>query len=170
MKIKYLTILIGAFIYAFPAWGKLYQSPQAFLADSLENPIPKIHTITTEQAKDVAKIRQGFYEPQRIRYWQDGKRTVWILQHIGKTHPITAGFVIENNQIITAKVLEFKESRGWEIRLKYFTDQFKENHLTESHLAKKIDNITGATLSVRAMEKMAKTALYINQHTKSQPQ
>jgi Na+-translocating ferredoxin:NAD+ oxidoreductase RnfG subunit len=56
--------------------------------------------------------------------------------------------------------LAFRESRGWEIRYPFFTKQFDQVSLTQKQkLNKTIDNITGATLSVRAVRKLAQLAL-----------
>ena len=61
------------------------------------------------------------------------------------------------------RVLAFRESRGWEVRYPFFTDQFKGVGLTDGHaLDKAIDGISGATLSVRALEKLARLALYLH--------
>ena len=94
-----------------------------------------------------------------------GNRTVWILERIGKELPITAGFVITDNKIESFKVLVFRESRGWEIRNDFFTRQFDGGQLIEKNkLNHRIDNITGATLSVNAMKKLSRMALYLHQH------
>lgn len=103
----------------------------------------------------------------RQRYWRSGQRSVWILNEIGKEQPITAGFVVEDNQIISSRVLVFRESRGWEIRNQNFTRQFKGAGLNNLMLDQPIDGITGATLSVRAMRKMARLALLYHGHVLS---
>jgi hypothetical protein len=60
--------------------------------------------------------------------------------------------------------LEFKESRGWEVKHSFFTDQFKSISINSDHsLSKPIDGISGATLSVRALKKTAMLALFFNQ-------
>ncbi|MEO1898962.1 MAG: FMN-binding protein, partial [Methylococcales bacterium] len=61
------------------------------------------------------------------------------------------------------KVLAFRESRGWEVKHDFFTDQFKQNTL-DSHLklTQAIDGISGATLSVRALTKTARLALFFD--------
>jgi hypothetical protein len=60
-------------------------------------------------------------------------------------------------------VLAFRESRGWEIRYPFFTDQFSGLTLApDGYLSKPIDGITGATLSVRAVERVTRLALWLN--------
>jgi hypothetical protein len=101
---------------------------------------------------------------QRIRYWRKESSSVWILEEIGKHKPITAGFWIENGIIRKAKVLAFRESRGWEIKSPYFLKQFDGISIQPNNtLSADIDGISGATLSVRAMKKMAHIALHLNQ-------
>ncbi len=66
--------------------------------------------------------------------------------------------------ILLVNVLVFRESRGWEVRHDFFTDQFKQAGLKDNHqLDKTIDNISGATLSVRAVRKLAQIALLLDQ-------
>ena len=61
------------------------------------------------------------------------------------------------------KVLVFRESRGWEVRHPFFTDQFRDAGLTgELALDRNIDGISGATLSVRALSRLARLALYLH--------
>ena len=60
----------------------------------------------------------------------------------------------------------FRESRGWEVKHSFFTRQFANLWLDgERNLSGPVDNITGATLSVKAMTRMAKAALLMHQHT-----
>ena len=60
----------------------------------------------------------------------------------------------------------FRESRGWEVSYPFFTEQFQGIILTpEYELEQPIDGITGATLSVRALEKLARLSLYLHQQT-----
>lgn len=101
----------------------------------------------------------------RQRYWQTAERTIWVLEEIGKEEPITAGFAIENGRIVDAQVLVFRESRGWEIHYPTFTAQFADARMTaEDRLDRSIDGISGATLSVNAMRKMARLALAYDRH------
>ena len=87
------------------------------------------------------------------------------MDEIGKEKLITAGFVINNGQIEQVKILIFRESRGWEVRHDFFIDQFKQAKLKDNHqLDKNIDNISGATLSVRAVRKLAQIALLLDHH------
>lgn len=103
----------------------------------------------------------------RVRYWLAGARTAWVLEEIGKERPITMGMVVENNKLIDVKILVYRESRGGEVRHDFFTRQFSGAELQGEAdpyaLDKSIDNITGATLSVRAVKKVATLALFLHQ-------
>ncbi len=89
---------------------------------------------------------------------------VVILDEIGKTQPITTGFVVSGGRIEKVKVLIYRESHGFEVRRSSFTKQFKGASLDRSgKLNRRINNIAGATLSVRALTKLAGVALYLDQ-------
>lgn len=104
----------------------------------------------------------------RLRYWSDAGRTVWILDEIGKELPITTGFVVEKGEIVLTRVLEFRESRGWEVRYDFFTDQFRGASMNgDGKLDRTVDGITGATLSVRAVTRLAQLALLLDRHVSS---
>lgn len=148
-----------------PLQAEEYQSKDAFLSQAFSGtpPKPKILWLKKDLQKTAAEIlkhRPGFL---RTRYWQNADLSVWILEEIGKTKPITVAIVIKDNKITQLKVLAFRESRGWEVRHDFFTDQFKANQLNQDlTLANPIDGISGATLSVRALTKLAKLALFFN--------
>lgn len=158
---------LTAALLAMPAWGEVYLTPEKFLADSFAGvaPPPRIVWITgalAEQAKTVLGHKAGAL---RLRYWEKDGRSAWILDEIGKTEAITAGFVIEDQKIARVAVLEFRESRGGEVRHPFFTDQFIGLSLREDNrLSEPVDGVSGATLSVRAVENMARLALVLAQH------
>jgi hypothetical protein len=100
----------------------------------------------------------------RVRYWARGARTAWILEEIGKTQPITTGIVVDQGAIARIAVLVYRESHGWEVRYPFFTTQFKGATLSGTHqLDRSIDGISGATLSVRALTRLARVALLLMQ-------
>jgi hypothetical protein len=129
-------------------------------------PDPEALWIIGDIEKDVTNIMQHELGQLRVRYWYKDGRSAWILEEIGKEEPITTGIVIDEGKIERVDVLIFRESRGWEVRHDFFTDQFEGAQLTsDRELDRAIDNISGATLSVRALTKLARLALYLhNQH------
>ena len=90
------------------------------------------------------------------------------LEEIGKEKLITMGFIVSNDELEKLRVLAFRESRGWEIKHQFFTDQFNKVRLQDDlQLDKTIDGISGATLSVRAAKKLARLALYYHRTVQS---
>ena len=64
---------------------------------------------TTDQAA-AKKILGHSYKSSRVRYWKSGKKTAWVLEEIGKTRPITTGFVVDGGKIHMVRVLVYRES------------------------------------------------------------
>jgi hypothetical protein len=143
----------------------VYLAPERFLTQVF-SPVPKPSLLwLTQPIRAKATAILGHPPAQlRERYWSDGTKSAWILEEIGKEEPITAGFVVRGGRIESARVLIYRESRGMEIRYPSFLEQYQGASLTQDqHLSKSIDGISGATLSVRAMERMACLALYFDQ-------
>jgi hypothetical protein len=145
----------------------VYQEPSEFLAESFDGDVPSSRSlwIVRDMREDVQAILGHPLRAMRVRYWQRDGRTAFVLEEIGKTEPITVGLVVEGGRLTRMKVLEFRESRGWEVRYPSFTDQFRGAGITESRkLDRDIDGVSGATLSVRALTKLARLALYLEGH------
>ncbi len=161
-----LLFLMAPLAYCSLAWAKgVYQLPEDFINEIFSSNPPKAERVIVKDdlSKKLKSILGHRYSKIRIPYWHDNDRTVWILEKIGKELPITAGFVVSDNQVEQFRVLIFRESRGWEIRNDFFTEQFDGAHLTsKNRLSQPIDNITGATLSVNAMKKLSRMALYLH--------
>lgn len=148
----------------------VYLEPEIFLQQTFANdpPKPKKLWIKKDLKENIKTILGHDLKVIRLRYWDDGSKTVWILEEIGRDKPITAGLVVKNNKIEQLNVLIFRESRGWEVKYPFFTDQFKQSGLTiVNKLDRKIDGISGATLSVNALTKLARLALYLDAHVNS---
>lgn len=155
-----LQILSGA-----AAASGVYQTPEAFLAETFGGTVPKPQSYWFGKAdtEAVERILQRKSGALRTRYWRSGGRSAWILEETGKEQPITVGIVINHGRIERIRVLIFRESRGWEVRQSFFTDQFVDAGLqADLNLDKPIDGITGATLSVNALIKLARLALYLH--------
>ena len=163
-------LLFGTLVNSAILAGGVYQEPADFINQAFDNAAPKpdVLWLNKELKKKVTDILDHKYKGLRVRYWQQDKKSAWILEEIGKEKLITAGIVINNSQIEQVKVLVFRESRGWEVRHDFFTDQFKQAALKDNHqLDKNIDNISGATLSVRAIRKLATIALLLDQQVQN---
>lgn len=147
-----------------PARGT-YEEPETFLSETFAGnpPEPAVIWLRGDINKTVHDILGHSYPALRIRYWRRSGRSAWILEEIGKDQPITVGLVVNAGRLETVKVLVFRESRGWEVRHPFFTDQFNGAALDpQFQLDRRIDGISGATLSVRALRKLARLALYLH--------
>jgi hypothetical protein len=132
------------------------------LAFGADPPQAEILWMTQEHREPLERSLGHRYRSLRMRYWQEGDRTAWILDEIGKELPITIGVVVDGGAISEVRILEFREIRGWEVRYPFFTDQFRGAELAGGELGADIDGITGATLSVGAVKRVATAALYLH--------
>jgi len=142
------------------------QEPAEFISESFEQ-VPELRVLWfTQEIRDgMLEILEHHYPGLRLRYWIQNQRTAWILEEIGKVKPITAGFVVEDNNIQHMQVLIYRESHGGEVRFPFFSNQFKGAALDDrKNLTQSIDGISGATLSVNALTRLARVALFL--HTK----
>ncbi len=125
--------------------------------------IPKVLRIWLDKEKQ-NYIKIKFNPSQKklsYRYWQKDNKTVWILDEIGKERNITTGVVVENQKIKSVEVITYRESRGGQVQSKRFTNQY-HNKTLDNNFTKEIDSISGATLSVNALNKQVSMALYLN--------
>lgn len=146
---------------------EVFLAPEAFVANAFAGvgePETKRLWLTPDIKPDIKRILGRDYAALRLRYWQYGGRTVWILEEIGKVKPITTGLVVDAGKIDHVKVLVYRESHGWEVKHPFFTDQFRGAQLKENlKLDRRIDSIAGATMSVDALRKLGQLALYLDQ-------
>lgn len=170
---KGLQFAAGLFLFlsaSLPVADEYLVRPEQFLAQAFSSAVPEPASLwlTGKRGETVAHILGHKPPSLRVRYWQRNGKTAWILEEIGREKPITAGFVIENGRIRNVEVLAFRESRGWEIKHNFFTKQFADVELSSQRkLSAPIDNITGATLSVNAMRRMARVALFLERELRN---
>jgi FMN-binding domain len=146
-----------------------YLEPAEFLSTAFAGvePAPGTLWINTPLRAELEQILGHRFALLRVRYWHVGASTAWILEEIGKEEPITIGVAIRNDRVATVRVLEFRESRGWEVRYPFFTDQFTGGQLDAGNrIDLPIDGITGATLSVNAVTRIVNTALRLHAETR----
>lgn len=128
----------------------------------------KVFWVDDVAKQNIESILAHNFNKMRLRYWQFADEVVWILDEIGKEAPITVGIHVKDQAIVQTKVLVYRESRGDEVRHDFFTDQFKSAKLDDQlQLDRHIDGITGATLSVRALTKLSRIALWLTAHLKA---
>lgn len=159
-----VTVLFGANTQA----AQQYLTADQFIAevfqdDATVNAKPEVLWVSKDIAAQAEKILGHAPYQLRQRYWQGGGKSVWIFDEIGKEEPITAGFVVSDGKLYQARILTYRESRGGEVRYPAFLKQYQGVELqADYHLNRNIDGISGATLSVNAMNRMARLALYFD--------
>ena len=143
---------------------KVYEMPSKFIERHFGE-IPKTRALGLSETdqKVLKKILGHRFASKRVRYWKSGDKLAWILSEVGKTEPITTGFIIRDGKIVEIKVLIYRESHGWEVSRPFFTRQFVGASLGQDQsLDASVDGIVGATLSVRALTKLSRVALYLS--------
>jgi len=146
-----------------------YMEPEAFVREAFGGRMPpsRVVWITDAMRAEIVRILDHSFQQGRVRYWKEGARSVWVLEETGKEEPITSGIIVQGGKIDLIKVLVYRESRGEEVRYPRFTDQFRNAGMTSKHdLDRPIDGISGATLSVQALTKLARLALYLDKNDK----
>jgi len=144
-------------------------SERDFLAAAFADARPQAGKlrISAAMAAELAAVFRHRFREDKVRYWRHGARTAWRLEEIGKEKPISIGVVVENARLVSVAVLVYREGHGMDVAEAAFTQQFAGAALTArgddaNLLDRDIDNITGATLSVRAMTRTARAALLLD--------
>lgn len=155
-----LAIFAGPSLYAAEI---VHQSPQDFLAERLPGCKQQALWLKAEAKARVESLLDRPFAGARVRYCELDGRTGWILDEIGKTEPITTGIVVSEGRVEGVRVLVFRESRGGEVHRDAFTRQYDAAALGEdSRLDRNIDGITGATMSVDAVNLQVRLALLLD--------
>ena len=155
----------------FSLRAETYLTPEQFTQGAFVGSAAKADTLwLTKQVASQAEQILGHAPKQlRVKFWKNSLQTAWVLDEIGKEEPITAGFLVENGKIVQVSILAYRESRGSEVRHANFLKQYQNvGLLPDNFLNKNIDGISGATLSVRAMGRMARLALYYDQISRAE--
>ena len=141
-----------------------YLTVPEFVSSTFGGSEPPLKTLwlSGELQQRLHKVFGHPYKSLRLRYWQQDAKSAWVLEEIGKELPITLGVVVNGASIEQIRVLTYRESRGGEVRHPFFTEQFEGAQLgADDTLDRQIDGITGATLSVRAVTRVAEAALVL---------
>lgn len=168
-KMRLLNGILATFLTLFLTTNLGFAQQLLSEADFLSAAFPDLEPkreklwIKADIKENVKAILGHEYGALRIRYWGVGQKTAWILEEIGKEQPITIGIVVAGRKVQSIQILDYRESRGWEVKYPFFTDQFNQVSLTpDLKLSSRIDGISGATLSVRAVTNIARLALYLH--------
>ena len=161
-------IFVAGLAFAGPAGDAgRYLETDEYLNAAFPSGVPaaQVLWLKGDLRADVERLLGHRFNGLRVRYWRDGTRSAWILDEIGKELPITIGIAVSSGAIASVDILEFRESRGWEVRYPFFTDQFVNARLGPNDtLDRHIDGITGATMSVDAVTRVAQVALLLHEH------
>jgi len=145
--------------------ASVYETQAEFLerAFSGSPPAPVVIWLSGERKTSVHQILTHNYPALRLRYWCKDTRSAWVLEEIGKELPITVGIIVDTDHIESLRVLTYRENRGEEVTTPAFTDQFIDRTRDDNgELDKHIDGISGATLSVQALTRLASMALFLH--------
>lgn len=159
-----LTLSLPALVYA----DTVYETELEFLTRAFVDspPEPNLLWLSGDRKSTVRQLLGHDYAALRLRYWCQAGRSAWVLNEIGKELPITVGIIVENNYIKNLRVMTYRENRGGEVATPAFTDQFVNAELEDNNrLNVRIDGISGATLSVQSLTRLARMALFL--HTES---
>lgn len=156
----WLALCAGQFAFAAEI---VHQSAADFLAQSLPGCEQKALWLKSDIKMEIENLLQRPYNGARVRYCTADGKTAWILDEIGKTEPITSGIVVNRGQVEQVRVLIFRESRGGEVHREAFTSQYQQAGLDDKgRLDQGIDGITGATMSVSAVNSQVRLALMLD--------
>ncbi len=119
--------------------------------------------LTPTQREAIGKITGDKYKERRITFFEGLKNDqtqgyVTIGNEIGRSYPITFMVVITpEGAVKDVEIMVYREPHGWEVQFEYFMKQFFGRDA--SNPFNDINNITGATLSVRSMTRGVKKAV-----------
>lgn len=150
--------------------SKTFQTPEAFITEAFAPaaaPPPSMLLLDAGKHAQLSAALGHPYPQARLRYWKAAGRSAWIFDDIGKQGyvPTTCGFIVANASIEHARVLIYRESRGAQIGEVSFLRQLIGARAAGNGLDKHVDNISGATLSVNMMQRMARAALVFDSLT-----
>lgn len=173
---KFFGIVFSVFLFvAATAWGQttVYLTPaealKALFAGSKEV-VSEKKRLSAEQRKTVEKQTGGKIAKEEWTFYiarSGGKIDGYAVidNEIGKTEPITFITAMSPRGIITGvEVLVYRESHGSEVRDKAFVKQFAGKKEGDPiRVGQDIRNISGATLSARALAVGAKRAVALRE-------
>ena len=138
--------------------------------------IPVTRELSRRLKQLVGRAKPTIWEPLYITFiaTKDAKVIGYavICEEIGKHRPITfiAG-VTPEGQVKDVAIMMYREPQGGEVRRRNFLEQFSGKNLENPIMPHKdILNLSGATLSVRAMSRGVRKALAVVQAVYLSPQ
>jgi Na+-translocating ferredoxin:NAD+ oxidoreductase RnfG subunit len=136
---------------AFPGIRK-FKRNKVWLTDSQKKAVVETY------GDKIDKSRLTFFEALREDGTMAGVMTIG--NEIGRSYPITFMVVINTDGTVKdVEIMVYREPHGWEVRFETFMSQFFGRDANDPF--NNINNITGATLSVRSMTKGVKKAVSV---------
>lgn len=160
-----IILVLLVLVPALANSASVYETQAKFLNRAFGNSVPEAMVIwlSGERKTTVRQLLGHDYPALRVRYWCQTPRSAWILEEVGKELPITVGVIVQDDHIRSLKVLTYRENRGGEVATPAFTDQFNQATLASNRaLDTRVDGISGATLSVKALTRLATMALFLH--------
>ncbi len=116
------------------------------------------------QVAEICRDSLGYEYPEtQIVYRQGVSSRAWEIATRGKHGLILSRFEVGGGSIISSEVLKSREQRGRQVKSQRFLKQFSGVSLSgEGGLSRRIDSITGATESSRAVTDGAGLALRLD--------
>lgn len=159
-----MATLVLAATLAWPAAAVSPSPAESFVAATFNGAPPAPSVVWYDNTRRAVATQILGHPPAtaRIRVWRTGARCAVVLDEVAHTLPITAGFVVSDGRIEQARVLVYRESRGGTVQRSEWLARLVGRGATADHaLDGAVDGLTGATLSVGAMTRMARLALYL---------
>jgi hypothetical protein len=172
---KRISLAIPTLLLGLGAGGSAYaiddvhETLEAFLTRTFGATVPeaKFLDLDGNAQSQIGAALGHSYQQSRLRYWKANGITAWVLMDKGKEgYQLTdAAFAVKGGAIDIASVLIYRESHGEEVADPPFLNQLAGAHAVGGQLDRKVDNIAGATLSVKMMERMAAAAIALDKLT-----
>jgi len=170
--------LLSALLSASSSGETLLTEPEALKivfpkSQSVET---QVRTLTESQREDLQKKTSMRFAEKEYRFFiGHGKEGIdayaVIMNEIGKHEYIT--FIVgisPKGEIRDVAVMDYRETRGWEVKEQRFLRQFRGKNLADPiTVDRDIANYTGATLSSHAIARGVKKALALVQTFYLQP-
>lgn len=162
----WLALCVSQVVFASET---VYLKPAEFFEQAIPGCETKALWLNGDTRREIEQLLERPFAGARVRYCQKDGMTGWILDEIGKTEPITSGIIVDEGRVAQVRVLVFRESRGSEVHRKAFVKQFDGAALNDGQrLDRRIDGITGATLSVWALNRQVRLALFLDSMAREQ--
>lgn len=168
-RILHSTVYFAFFLSVVMSWGISYgieSDPAIFLKKVFQDgvPEPEYIWITPTIRPILEEILTHDYKGLRIKYWRKNERAVWILEELAKDTTVCAGVVVIQGKIHELEILSAEGRYGSLVKNEKFTAQFKNvGGDGNKRLTRSIDGISGATISVNTVSRLARLALALDE-------